>query len=172
MLLLGIVIGFALSGLVLLVPVVLAQGLPPLQEFVPLPGPARPQPDQGPGLQQGQDDCQTILFYFNGQLYRLMPGPGPQDGPGRPGSPPEFFRLDPYRGLVLRGPILILGMGEELWMRFVPKYLELLGAGAWGIAVYGTLKDLLDAVYQYPGGWLADRLGGPGGPSGSAYSPS
>ncbi len=61
--------------------------------------------------------------------------------------------------LVLLGTILILGMGEELWLRFIPKYLELLGAGAWGIAVYGTLKDLLDAVYQYPGGWLADRLG-------------
>ncbi|KRT76061.1 MAG: hypothetical protein XU14_C0069G0001, partial [Armatimonadetes bacterium CSP1-3] len=26
--------------------------------------------------------------------------------------------------LVLLGTILILGMGEELWMRFVPKYLE------------------------------------------------
>ncbi len=103
MLLLGVVIGFALSGLVLLVPVVLAQGLPPLQEFVPLPGPARPQPDQGPAPQQGQDDCQIILFYHNGQLYRLMPGPGPQDGPGRPGSPPEFFRLDPYRGPAIPG---------------------------------------------------------------------
>jgi MFS family permease len=61
--------------------------------------------------------------------------------------------------LVMLAAIVILGMGEELWMRFVPKYLELLGASAWGIAVYGTLKDLLDAVYQYPGGWLADRLG-------------
>jgi MFS family permease len=61
--------------------------------------------------------------------------------------------------LVMLAAILILGMGEELWMRFVPKYLELLGASAWIIAVYGTLKDLLDAVYQYPGGWLADRLG-------------
>jgi MFS family permease len=50
-------------------------------------------------------------------------------------------------------------MGEELWMRFVPKYLEVLGASAWAIALYGTLRDLLDAVYQYPGGWLADRLG-------------
>jgi MFS family permease len=27
------------------------------------------------------------------------------------------------------------------------------------IAIYGTLKDLLDAVYPYPGGWLADHLG-------------
>jgi len=32
-----------------------------------------------------------------------MPGPGPQDGPGRPGSPPEFFRLDPYRGPAIPG---------------------------------------------------------------------
>jgi MFS family permease len=54
---------------------------------------------------------------------------------------------------------LALGMGEELWTRFVPKYLELLGAGAWAVALYGTLRDLLDAVYPYPGGWLADRLG-------------
>ncbi|MBI3952140.1 MAG: MFS transporter [Acidobacteria bacterium] len=61
--------------------------------------------------------------------------------------------------VVMLVAILILGMGEELWMRFVPKYLELLGASAWSIAVYGTLKDLLDAIYQYPGGWLADRLG-------------
>src|SRR2546428_10667996 len=55
--------------------------------------------------------------------------------------------------------IVIVGMGEELWTRFLPKYLELLGATAWIIAIYGTLRDLLDAVYQYPGGWLADRLG-------------
>ncbi len=61
--------------------------------------------------------------------------------------------------LVMLGSILILGMGEELWMRFLPKYLEQLGATAWIIAIYGTLKDLLDAVYQYPGGWLADRIG-------------
>lgn len=61
--------------------------------------------------------------------------------------------------LVMLTIILILGMGEELWMRFVPKYLELLGASVWVIAIYGTLKDLLDAIYQYPGGWLADRLG-------------
>jgi MFS family permease len=54
---------------------------------------------------------------------------------------------------------LVLGMGEELWVRFVPKYLELLGAGAWAVAAYGTLRELLDALYPYPGGWAADRLG-------------
>ncbi|HYN87570.1 MAG TPA: MFS transporter, partial [Ardenticatenaceae bacterium] len=61
--------------------------------------------------------------------------------------------------VVMLAAILILGMGEELWLRYVPKYLELLGASALVIAVYGTLRDLLDAIYQYPGGWVADRLG-------------
>ena len=61
--------------------------------------------------------------------------------------------------LAMLATFLVLGMGEELWVRFVPKYLELLGAGAWVVAFYGTLKDLLDALYPYPGGWLADRLG-------------
>ena len=61
--------------------------------------------------------------------------------------------------LVMLTTVLVLGMAEELWTRFLPKYLEFLGATAWIIAIYGTLKDLLDAVYQYPGGWLADRIG-------------
>ena len=61
--------------------------------------------------------------------------------------------------LVMLTTVLVLGMGEELWTRFIPKYMEFLGATAWMIAIYGTLKDLLDAVYQYPGGWLADRIG-------------
>jgi MFS family permease len=60
---------------------------------------------------------------------------------------------------VMLAAFLVLGMGEELWTRFIPKYLELLGAGAWAVAFYGMLRDLLDAFYPYPGGWLADRLG-------------
>ncbi len=61
--------------------------------------------------------------------------------------------------LVMLSSILFLGMGEELWMRFMPKYLEVIGAGAMTIGVYGVLKDILDALYQYPGGWITDRLG-------------
>ena len=49
--------------------------------------------------------------------------------------------------------------GEELWKRFLPKYLEALGAGPGVVGLFGTCKDFFDAVYQYPGGWLADRLG-------------
>ena len=78
--------------------------------------------------------------------------------------PSTLSRLRTALGLernvvVMLAAFLALGMGEELWSRFIPKYLELLGAGAWAVAFYGTLKDFLDAVYPYPGGWLADRLG-------------
>jgi MFS family permease len=55
--------------------------------------------------------------------------------------------------------VFLLGMGEELWKKFLPKYLESLGAGPVAIGAFGTLKDFFDAVYQYPGGWLADRVG-------------
>ena len=55
--------------------------------------------------------------------------------------------------------VFILGMGEELWKKFLPKYLEALGAGTPLIGFFGTAEDFLDAIYQYPGGWLADHLG-------------
>ena len=55
--------------------------------------------------------------------------------------------------------VFILGLGEELWKKFVPKLLEALGASTPIIGLYGTASDFFDAVYQYPGGWLADHLG-------------
>jgi MFS family permease len=78
--------------------------------------------------------------------------------------PSSVTRLRSWLGLernivAMLAAFLVLGMGEELWTRFVPKYLELLGAGVGVVAFYGTLKDLLDALYPYPGGWLADRIG-------------
>ena len=78
-------------------------------------------------------------------------------------SPPlarlrDFFGLE--RNLVVMVlSILVIGMGEEVWSKFVPKYLDALGATALVVGAYGVLKDGLDAVYQYPGGWLSDRMG-------------
>ena len=57
------------------------------------------------------------------------------------------------------GAALAIGLGEQLWRRFLPKYLQALGAPITAIGLFGTAEDLLDGVYQYPGGWLADRLG-------------
>jgi len=57
------------------------------------------------------------------------------------------------------GAVFLLGLGEETWKRFLPKYLEALGAGPLAIGLFGTTEDFCDAAYQYPGGALADRLG-------------
>ncbi len=55
--------------------------------------------------------------------------------------------------------IFLLGFGEQLWTPYFSKYLAALGASALAIGAFGTLRDFLDAVYQYPGGLLSDRLG-------------
>lgn len=55
--------------------------------------------------------------------------------------------------------VLLLMMGEELWKKFLPKYLESLGASTFAIGLFGSAKDFFDAIYQYPGGWLADKVG-------------
>jgi MFS family permease len=55
--------------------------------------------------------------------------------------------------------MFLLSLGENLWRRFVPKYLEAFGAPITAIGLFGTTEDLLDGLYQYPGGWVADRYG-------------
>src|SRR6202171_483289 len=70
----------------------------------------------------------------------------------------EFFGLK--RNLVvLLIAILVIGAGEELWMRFVPKYLQVLGATVFVIGLYDALRTLLGALYAYPGGVLVDLWG-------------
>lgn len=53
----------------------------------------------------------------------------------------------------------LTGLGEELWRKFLPKYLQSLGASVAVVGLFGTAEDFLDGCYQYPGGWLADRWG-------------
>jgi MFS family permease len=55
--------------------------------------------------------------------------------------------------------IVLIGSGEEMWMRFVPKYLQALGAGVFVIGLFDALKTLLGAIYAWPGGVLSDRWG-------------
>src|SRR5256885_7377985 len=70
----------------------------------------------------------------------------------------DFFGLK--RNLViLLLAIFVIGAGEELWMRFVPKYLQTLGAGVFVIGLYDGLRTLLGAIYAYPGGVVVDRWG-------------
>ena len=55
--------------------------------------------------------------------------------------------------------LVLMGTGEKLWIGFVPKYLEFLGATVLVIGLFDALQTLLGAVYAYPGGWLTDRWG-------------
>src|SRR5713226_214360 len=57
------------------------------------------------------------------------------------------------------GAVFLVGLGEELWKKFLPKYLESLGASVVAVGLFGTAEDFFDAIYQYPGGWLADHWG-------------
>lgn len=69
-----------------------------------------------------------------------------------------FLGLNRNIVLLLCG-IVTIGSGEEMWMRFLPKYLESVGASALLIALYDALKTLLGAVYAFPGGLIVDRWG-------------
>jgi MFS family permease len=70
----------------------------------------------------------------------------------------DFFGLK--RNLViLLIAIFVIGAGEELWMRFVPKYLQAVGATVFVIGLYDALRTLIGGIYAYPGGVVADRWG-------------
>jgi MFS family permease len=79
-----------------------------------------------------------------------------------PGS--RLAKLADYLSLernvsIASATVFMIGLGEELWKKYLPKYLEALGASVPVIGLFGTAENLLDAIYQYPGGWLADRVG-------------
>jgi MFS family permease len=83
-----------------------------------------------------------------------------------PGAQPvnTARRLADFLGLkrnlvILLIAIFVIGAGEELWMRFVPKYLQALGASVFVIGLYDALRTLLGALYAYPGGVLVDLWG-------------
>src|SRR5256885_590055 len=70
----------------------------------------------------------------------------------------DFFGLK--RSLViLLIAIFVIGAGEELWIRFVPKYLQAVGATVFVIGLYDALRTLLSAIYAYPGGVFVEVWG-------------
>jgi MFS family permease len=64
-----------------------------------------------------------------------------------------------HNTLAVVGAMVCMALGENLWRRFLPKYLEALGAPIVAIGAYGSVQDALDGLYQYPGGWTSDRWG-------------
>ncbi len=70
----------------------------------------------------------------------------------------EFFGL--RRGIVgVLVIVILVGMGEKMAERFLPIYLLALGGGTLAVGILNGLQNLLGALYSFPGGYLADRLG-------------
>ena len=82
----------------------------------------------------------------------------PSGHSARPGRLAGLLGLDRNTGAVALA-VFTMALGEHLWRKFLPKYLEALGAPLVAIGAYGSTQDLLDGLYQYPGGWLSDRFG-------------
>src|SRR5207253_9452263 len=97
------------------------------------------------------------------RIHRLRRALRRMQTPSQPGLS-RFSRLADFFGLkrnlvILLIAIFVIGAGEELWMRFVPKYLQAVGATVFVIGLYDALRTLLSAIYAYPGGVLVDRWG-------------
>jgi MFS family permease len=60
---------------------------------------------------------------------------------------------------VLLAMVVLVGLGEKMAERFLPLYLIALGGGAFSVGVLNGLDNLLSALYSFPGGYAAERLG-------------
>ena len=68
-----------------------------------------------------------------------------------------YLAINSSTGALL-GAIVLVCMGSELWGPFLPKYMTDLTAGILVIAVYGSFRDLLEAINYLLGGWIAGRF--------------
>ena len=55
--------------------------------------------------------------------------------------------------------VVLVGMGERMAERFLPIYIMALGGGALAIGLLQAMDNFLSALYSFPGGYLADRIG-------------
>ncbi len=55
--------------------------------------------------------------------------------------------------------VILVGMGERMAERFLPIYILALGGGTLAVGLLQAMDNFLSAMYSYPGGYLADRIG-------------
>jgi MFS family permease len=70
----------------------------------------------------------------------------------------QFFSLE-RDVLVLSLAMFAFSLGFQMTSRYVPEYMAALGASAFVIGLFGTVCNVISAVYPYPGGALSDRVG-------------
>jgi MFS family permease len=88
------------------------------------------------------------------------PGSGersPEATGSQPGGWPRRLARVERNVVAVSTAMFAMALGEQTWRRFLPKYLQTLGAPIVAIGAYGTAEDFLDGIYQYPGVWIADH---------------
>ena len=70
----------------------------------------------------------------------------------------QFFALE-RDVLVLSVAMFAFSLGFQMTSRYLAEYMVALGAGTFVVGLYGTVSNVISAVYPYPGGVLSDRIG-------------
>jgi MFS family permease len=83
------------------------------------------------------------------------------EGSDSPGALSTYRQVLGLPGDVLVLSVAMLGFSLAFQMtgRYVPEYLAALNAGAGVVGLYGSVGNLIGAVYPYPGGAFSDRVG-------------
>ena len=79
----------------------------------------------------------------------------------------ESGPLDTFRQLfALQRDVLVLSLsmfafslGFQMTNRFLPEYIIALGASGFVVGLFGTVGNIISAVFPYPGGAISDRIG-------------
>jgi MFS family permease len=61
--------------------------------------------------------------------------------------------------LVLSLAMFAFSLGFQMTSRFLPEYIVALGASGFVVGLFGTVGNVVSAVYPYPGGAVSDRIG-------------
>ena len=102
-----------------------------------------------------------------GGFKRVSMEPMRMSGSDHPQDDADVDLLDPFRQffslqrdvLVLSVAMFAFSLGFQMTNRYIPEYLSALGASALVIGLFGTVGNVIGAVYPYPGGRLSDRIG-------------
>ncbi|MFW6320579.1 MAG: MFS transporter [Halohasta sp.] len=70
----------------------------------------------------------------------------------------QFFALE-RDVLVLSLAMFAFSLGFQMTNRFLPEYISALGASGFVVGLFGTVGNIVSAVFPYPGGAISDRIG-------------
>ncbi|MFD1562988.1 MFS transporter [Haloarchaeobius amylolyticus] len=83
----------------------------------------------------------------------------PADGQANPlDAFRQFFALE-RDVLVLSLAMFAFSLGFQMTNRYMAEYMSALGASVFVVGLFGTVGNVISAIYPYPGGAISDRIG-------------